>query len=149
MHFSRATRSFALGILVCASGCVLGQGGKGSSGSSGSAASDASDNDGGTATGDAGVQGLACGADRATGVTLCSAVSSCPNLVVDGDALPSCGFRVKGTSYDIQCVCGDWLCPVGTPTTCTEAAQLMNGATSLQVCLQVNENRCVPAIPVK
>lgn len=127
------------------SGCFLAQNGK----SSGSTSSDAAADDAGTSTTDGGVQGLACGADRATGAVLCSAVSACPSLVVDGDALPSCGFRVKGGTYDLQCVCGDWLCPIGTPTTCAEAAQLMNGATSLQVCLQVNENRCVPAVGTK
>lgn len=128
------------------SGCILGQNGKGSGGTSGA---DASDGDAGATGSDGGVQGVACGADRSTGAVLCSGVSSCPTLVVDGDALPSCGFRIKGGAYDLQCVCGDWLCPIGTPTTCSEAAQLMNGATALQVCLQVNENRCVPAVGTK
>ena len=62
--------------------------------------------DGGDAGVEAGVTGAGCGTERQTGITLCAATSMCPNVVIDTQALPSCGFRIRGPSVDLVCGCG-------------------------------------------
>lgn len=93
--------------------------------------------------GAAAIRGLGCGLERETGTILCTGVSVCPNLFVDQDQYPGCGFRVNGTAFDIQCACGADLCPVGTPRTCTQAKALLDNQNRLLVCAQANEGRCI------
>lgn len=96
---------------------------------------------------DSGVFGAGCGTDAVTGVTLCAAISTCPGLTVDQGAFPGCGFRVLGTALDLECLCGDALCPIGVPTTCAQAKTLLQNQTQPLVCMQVNEGRCTtPAV---
>jgi len=89
------------------------------------------------------VRGLGCGLEPETNTILCSAVSVCPNLIVNQDQYPGCGFRVSGTTFDLQCACGADLCPIGTPRTCTQAKQLLDNQNRLLVCAQTNEGRCL------
>ncbi len=96
--------------------------------------------------GEAGVVGAACGA---TGPNqLCRVTSVCPKVVVDAERFPNCGFRIRGSVVDIQCVCfGESLCPLGTPSTCAEATQLLANQSEAAACSQVMEGRCI-ALPV-
>jgi hypothetical protein len=73
---------------------------------------------------------------------LCVAISTCPDLVVDTQAMPSCGFRIRGGTADLVCACGTALCPMGVFTTCAEAAQLLASQTEQGVCVQLAEGRC-------
>jgi hypothetical protein len=88
------------------------------------------------------VTGAGCG-QVAPGVVLCRAISLCPQLVVDSDVHPNCGFRIRGETIDLECWCDESsLCPMGAPTTCEAAARLLDAQTELGVCLQVHEGRC-------
>lgn len=105
----------------------------------------ASSSSGGTsANADAGsVGGGGCGLEQSSGVQLCSATSQCPNVVVDTQAMPHCGFRIRGTIVDLVCACGTAICPMGAFTTCAEASQLLSSQTEQGVCVQLAEGRCV------
>jgi hypothetical protein len=92
--------------------------------------------------------GAGCGQEQTTGVTLCRAMSLCPSLTVDPDAFPDCGFRVSGDIIDLECACNGSLCPMGTATTCSDAAQLMQTQSELAVCAQVSEGRCSGGVPM-
>jgi len=105
--------------------------------------------DGGTTGGadasaghDSGAVGADCTGDLGGGTKLCTYISICPQLGVDHDKFPNCGFRVRGDTIDLECLCNGVLCPMGAPTTCAQATQLMNAQTELGVCQQVAEDRC-------
>ena len=87
--------------------------------------------------------GTGCGTEVTTGVVLCTGVTSCPDITVDQTALIGCGFRINGgDSYDIECGCNGYLCPLGAPTTCDEATQLLSNQLVSEVCEQVSEGHC-------
>ena len=88
------------------------------------------------------VVGGGCGTERQSGETLCVATSMCPELVVDTQALPGCGFRVRGATVDLVCACGEMICPMGVFTTCAQARELLTSQTEGLVCAQVGEGRC-------
>jgi len=140
-------RAFALLPLALCSciGLSLGQGGSSDAGSSSSSTTGTSDAsaEGGGAT------GINCGQDTTTGVTLCLGISTCPGLTIDPDAMPGCGFRVSGggATLDLECVCNDYVCPVGVATSCAQAKTLLSSQTEPQVCTQVNDGRCVQGTP--
>jgi hypothetical protein len=89
--------------------------------------------------------GTGCGEDPTTGITLCSGISECSSITVDPSALAGCGFRIHSGSglIDLECLCGTSLCPIGVPDTCAEASSLLGGLTSLVVCEQASEGKCV------
>ena len=93
------------------------------------------------ATADAAV-GAGCTGDLGGGLKLCTYVSLCPTLGVDHDVYPNCGFRLHGDLIDLECVCQGVLCPIGVPTTCAQAKELLSSQTEYAVCAQVNEGRC-------
>src|SRR5579872_5122306 len=69
--------------------------------------------------GDGGGAGTGCAPDPQTGTVLCAGVAGCPGLTIDPSAWPSCGFRdTGGTTLDLECLCGDSLCPIGVATSC-------------------------------
>src|SRR5438128_2579657 len=78
--------------------------------------------DGSAADAGATITGAGCGAERQSGTQLCIATSQCPNVVVDTQAMPSCGFRIRGSVADLVCACGTSICPMGIYTTCQQAA---------------------------
>lgn len=92
---------------------------------------------------DAGPKGLGCGTDGVTGVTLCLGVDRCPAQIIDKDLWPGCGYRLGATGFDLQCVCDDELCPIGTPTRCEDVTTLLEEQSQLMVCAQRAEGRCV------
>lgn len=102
-----------------------------------------------TTTGDAGLEtgvvleGAGCGTDGITGVTLCLAVSTCPEHVIDKDLWPGCGYRLGPGGFDMQCVCDDELCPIGTPLTCEQIPTLLEAQSQIMVCAGRAEGRCV------
>lgn len=99
--------------------------------------------DGGTSSADAGsVVGGGCGVEQTSGIELCTATSICPSVVVDTQAMPSCGFRIRGSVVDLVCACGTSICPMGAFTTCAEATQLLANQTAQGVCVQLAEGRC-------
>jgi hypothetical protein len=107
-----------------------------------------------SAVSDAGPTGSNCFALPGTQAVLCEQVDTCPGLLVDPGAFPDCGFRVRasggppgGGALDLECLCGTALCPIGVPTTCSEAKQLLLGQTVLGVCIQQDEGRCVELLP--
>jgi len=132
----------AAGFLAAFAACLdISQGG----GSSGAAGSDAGTSSGATA--DAGIQGAGCGKERTTGIELCTATSMCPNVVVDVQQYPNCGFRIRGGAVDLVCGCTDSVCPMGIFTTCQQAAKLLETQNAGSVCAQVSEDRCQAVQP--
>jgi hypothetical protein len=88
--------------------------------------------------------GASCSTDPQSQVTLCEQTSLCPSVSVDPGAWPGCGFRIHaGSVIDLECLCNDELCPIGVPDTCDEATQLLSSQTSLVVCEQASDGRCV------
>jgi hypothetical protein len=129
----------ALSVYACSAQQVadtLGLGG--GSGSDGGAAAEGGA-DGGT---DAAVLGQGCGVERNTSLVLCRATAQCPNVVVDSEAFPDCGYRVRGSAVDLVCACGTSICPMGAYVTCAQAAQLLTSQTETAICQQVAEGKC-------
>lgn len=99
-------------------------------------------------TADAGIVGTACA--TVGNSQLCRLTSYCPTLAINETVYPNCAFRIRGSIIDIQCVCnGEMLCPLGTPTTCTEAAKMLAQSSEVLVCTQVSEGRCTYFTPAK
>jgi hypothetical protein len=113
-------------------------GGSGAGGTSGAGPTSA--NDGSDAGG-----GTNCGRDSTGSVTLCEEIDACPGLGVDPSAYAGCGFRLGGAApIDLECVCGDALCPIGVASSCAQAAQLLAAQNVLTVCEQAGAGRCLP-----
>ncbi|HEX8793880.1 MAG TPA: hypothetical protein VF765_23215 [Polyangiaceae bacterium] len=90
--------------------------------------------------------GTGCGTDSTSGITLCTGLNACQGLTVDQGAFGGCGFRMGGSSpYDLECLCpGGELCPIGAPTSCETAAQLLQQEQSaLVVCQQASMGGCL------
>jgi hypothetical protein len=106
-------------------------------GTSGNAAS-------GNGTGGAGVtaSGTHCGVDPSSGIALCLGISSCPNVRVDPDQFPDCGYRISGSVIDLECLCGDSLCPMGSAASCLDAKALLSEQSAQGVCAGVAEGNC-------
>ncbi len=116
----------SLPFAVCSCiGITFGPSSTSSSGDSGTNDNAPTSSDGGGEGGS--VQGINCGPDPDTGVVLCLGISSCPNLVVDQDLFPGCGFRVHSSPdvLDLECACFGQICPIGVATTCDQALALM------------------------
>jgi len=119
-----------------------------------SSTSSSSSSSGGTSTGSSSsggtgaTSGTNCTTDPQSGITLCEEIANCPNVDVDQGAFPGCGFRMNASSiYDLECDCGDALCPIGTPVSCATALQLLNQqGSSLSVCQQVDEGSCISLV---
>jgi hypothetical protein len=92
---------------------------------------------------------VGCGTDSSSSVVLCKGVSACSGLRLDSEIYPDCGFRVPSSSIDLECVCGEALCPIGTALDCTQAANLLASQSEYLVCLQQIEGRCAALAPTK
>ncbi|HEY2513578.1 MAG TPA: hypothetical protein VGI39_22070, partial [Polyangiaceae bacterium] len=105
----------------------------------GSSSSSSSSDDAGSPTA---VTGTGCAAVTST-VTLCQTISLCPSLTLNAKVFPQCGFRIHDQAIDPECICGNQLCPIGAPTTCTEASQLSSGDVNYDsVCQEANVGQC-------
>jgi hypothetical protein len=114
---------------------------------SGAAAADTSKDDGGADAAPKASNGIDCIVEPTTGATLCTAVSTCPTVLVDHDVYPNCGFRMKAgtttsTTMILECACNGSLCPIGVPTTCAQAQKLLGEQTEPLVCNQIADGRC-------
>ena len=76
-------------VMVLAQACLVPKGAGGDAGGTGSGGAGGGAGDGGLP-----VTGSGCVQDPVTNVPLCAAVSSCPDVAVDPEAFPNCGFRV-------------------------------------------------------
>lgn len=133
-------RVFVSIVLALLIGCMpkLDLGDDTSSSSSSAAGTDAG------AQADAGFVGGGCGYESTTGAQLCTATTMCPTLVVDTQAMPHCGFRLRGGVPDLVCACGTNLCPMGIFDTCLQASDILSKQTEASVCAQVAEQgRCL------
>ena len=116
----------------------------------GGSGTDTTSAEGGVEAGvDASIVGAGCGVDTNSGAQLCAATSLCPTVVVDTETFPHCGFRIKGSSSELVCGCGESICSMGPFTTCAQAAGLLTSQSEASVCAQVGEDRCtkMPATP--
>jgi hypothetical protein len=134
--------AFAVPIAAMCSACITFTLGPSTSSSKDAGTSSSGGDDGGDAA--PVVQGAECGPDPDTGVVLCLAISTCPDLVIDPDLFPGCGFRIHASAdvIDLECACFGQICPIGIATTCDQAAALMVDQSQYTVCMQVNEGRC-------
>lgn len=123
----------ALGLVACQN-LDTGEGG---------ADAGATSADGGSKSADAGIVGGGCGREASSGAELCAATTMCPDVVVDTQAMPSCGFQIRGGAVDLVCACGTSICPMGIFTTCAAARRLLETQTEQGVCVQLAEGRCV------
>jgi hypothetical protein len=120
------------GLLISLSGCVM---------------PTASGDAGTTAAGDGGAlgsdtSGTGCGTDPTTGVTLCVGASECPSISVDPSVFPECGFYFTDGSVYLACLCSNFLCPIGQPATCDQAASLLQSTNEGTVCGQTASTGC-------
>lgn len=99
------------------------------------------------ASADAGFVGGGCGLESTTGAELCIATTMCPTLVVDTQATPHCGFRLRNGVPDLVCACGTSICSMGVFDTCLQAASLLADQTEAAVCAQVPDGRCLEMTP--
>jgi hypothetical protein len=113
--------------------------GKGGTADSGTAPNPASNPDGGPA----GVQGTGCTTNPDLGIPLCTSTTSCPSIVIDERTFPNCGWRILNGNADLQCDCNGLMCPIGTPTTCAQAATILQGQTEQTICAQLSDGRCI------
>jgi hypothetical protein len=88
--------------------------------------------------------GTNCGVDPSSGISLCLGISTCPDEPVDPDQLPSCGYRISGATIDLECLCGDSLCPLGSAASCLDAKALLADQSMLGVCARVADGVCTP-----
>jgi hypothetical protein len=69
-------------------------------------------------------------------------ISSCPGVRVDPDQFPDCGYRVSGSKIDLECLCGDSLCPMGKAASCRDAQLLLSDQSAQGVCASVSDGLC-------
>jgi len=110
------------------------------SGSAGNAG--VSGGSGAGATAGASATGTNCGVDPSSGIALCLGISSCPAARVDPDQFPDCGYRISGRAIDLECMCGDSLCPMGTAASCLDAKALLSEQSAQAVCAGLAEGHC-------
>jgi hypothetical protein len=132
----------ALGALqFLAPACVIPDISTGADAGSSSASSSSSSGAGGGSS-SATTTGASC-TQVSSSISLCLYISSCPNLILDPKVFPSCGFRIHGDAIDPECLCGNTICPIGAPTSCSEAAADTSGdVTYDSVCEQSVEGHC-------
>ena len=92
--------------------------------------------------------GVGCSTDSTTGVRLCTGTSLCPSVVVDTIKFPNCGYSTFGPTFDVECLCfGNYVCPVGTASSCSAVSSLFTGKTVADVCNEVSLGYCTQGKP--
>ena len=90
----------------------------------------------------AAASGTNCGLDPSSGISLCLGISSCPTVQVDPDQFPDCGYRISGSIIDLECLCGDSLCPMGAAASCLDAKALLSDQSAQGICAEVADGKC-------
>lgn len=140
LHVVIACLAAAAPALIACMDVSTGTGsGGGSSGADSGAA--AAKGEGGAVTTPA-VTGTNCGADSNLGIQLCASTTQCPSVVVDQSVFPGCGWRIVNGTADLQCDCNGMMCPIGTPSSCGDAAMLLSTQTQGTVCQGIADGRC-------
>jgi len=129
-------------VLLTALSSCLQVGGPRDSGAGESAGADAGGSAGTGSSGAATATGTNCGVDPSSGIALCLGISTCPSVRVDPDQFPDCGYRIAGRSIDLECLCGDSLCPMGNAASCLDAQALLSEQSAQAVCAGIAEGRC-------
>jgi hypothetical protein len=130
-------RAWFLPLLASFVGCGLVNVGTSTSDGTGGASAAAA-----VGTGAGTAQGVDCGADPTTGVTLCLGISICPGVTVDQSVYPGCGFLVNGDTINVGCVCGSELCPLGATATCSAVEMLLAQQNEGAVCAEASAGGC-------
>src|SRR5580658_3185906 len=86
--------------------------------------------------------GTGCKTDPTTNVTLCAGSSECPSVNVDPNVYPDCGYFFNGGLVYLACLCSNNLCPIGQPTTCAQAAALLQSSNEGTACAEADNNQC-------
>jgi hypothetical protein len=86
--------------------------------------------------------GTGCGADPTTGVILCLGTTQCPDVSVNQDVYPECGFYIRGSVTYLACLCSNSLCPIGEPMTCAQAASMLASSNEGTVCGELSDGQC-------
>jgi len=132
---------FSIALLLSLSACL--QLGKPSDSDDSSTGDAAGAGAGAAGTGSsAAATGTNCGVDPSSGISLCLGISSCPAVRVDPDQFPDCGYRISGNKIDLECLCGDSLCPMGSAASCLDAKSLLFDQSAQGVCAGVAAGRC-------
>jgi hypothetical protein len=97
---------------------------------------------GASGTSNAPASGTNCGVDPSSGIALCLGISSCPTVRVDPDQFPDCGYRISGSIIDLECLCGDSLCPMGSAASCLDAKALLSEQSAQGVCAGIADGNC-------
>ena len=131
-------------LLTALSSCLQVGGPSGPSDSSANESADAAGAGvaGAGSSGAAAATGTNCGVDPNSGIALCLGISSCPSVRVDPDQFPDCGYRIAGRRIDLECLCGDSLCPMGNAASCVEAQALLSEQSAQAVCAGLAEGLC-------
>lgn len=125
-------------LLVSLSSCL--QIGKGTDSDAGAEPGSAGSSSAGSSG--ASVTGTNCGVDPSSGIALCLSISACPSVRVDPAQFPDCGYRIAGAKIDLECLCGDSLCPMGSAASCLDAKALLFEQSAQGVCAGVADGRC-------
>ncbi|MEO6602172.1 MAG: hypothetical protein ABIQ16_19985 [Polyangiaceae bacterium] len=96
----------------------------------------------GTGGASATASGTHCGVDPSSGISLCLGISSCPGVLVDPNQFPECGYRISGSVIDLECLCGESLCPMGSAASCLDAKALLREQSAQGVCAGVADGNC-------
>jgi hypothetical protein len=86
--------------------------------------------------------GTGCGTDPTTKVTLCTGVSDCPGVTVSQSTFPECGFYETGGTIYLACLCSSYLCPLGQPASCGEAASMLANSDEGTICGEADNGGC-------
>ena len=125
-------------LMVSVSACLqIGTGSDGAAGSGGAGTAGAVGS-----SSSAPYTGTNCGVDPSSGISLCLGLSSCPSVRVDPDQFPDCGYRISGTTIDLECLCGDSLCPMGSAASCLDAKALLSEESAQGVCAGIADGLC-------
>jgi hypothetical protein len=136
----RLTASLAPMFVVA---CVqVGTGGGGVPGEDGGSAGEGGAADGGLSGSDAS-GGTNCTVQTTSGTMLCEGLGRCPSVTVDQNAFTQCGFTQSGAAAIFECECSGYLCSGGMAATCSGAAALLVGQTSVEICNQLSAGGCV------
>ena len=129
----------ALVLMAVLPACLqLGTPGDSAAGSASAGAAGSASTDGGLPP----ATGTNCGVDPGSGISLCLGISSCPTVRVDPDQFPGCGYRIAGNVIDLECLCNDSLCPMGSAASCEDAKALLADQSAQGVCAAIAEGRC-------